>query len=612
MSDYSKYVPGRQDMPYAPPRAGGPWQPPKVPSPAPQAPAQTPNGTQLMAAVVVPPWGQPPAPLAGLGAQPPRPGQTSAPHHAPTATSPYGRAPMAASHQRQAPAPAPYAPPAPHAPPAPYAPPAPHAPPAPYAPPAPDAPPAPYAQSAPYAPPAPHGQPAPYAPPTPHGQPAPYAPPTPHGQPAPYAPPAPCAPLAPYLPPAPYAPLAPYVPPAPYAPTPSRHEAPTFAHDAPVPPPQAVGQAEAGAIDAVPTRQAAPGCAHAYPVAVRTPGVIAATKLAFKTLPYALFRFGQASLFSLASALLLCLGIGLTVLLVNYVHIAVGGVALIALGLALAHWWSPFVEHKLFATSCGHVALLTELITKGQIGNGRQGMFAFGRELAATRLGDIETVWTVYGTINDALQRVSNLLHFVDDLLPIDLGPVKRVLHRVVRWAAPYVEGVIVSYGLARGDRDFVHAGADGLCYSLQNAASLFKTALGVLVLEHLVMLPARAAALLVFVPGVFYATYAGLGGDVAALRTFQQAAFTTYDLVLFLGAIFVGIFLGGAFSHLAVKAFKEAFVKPALLTMVMVKFHVAIENQPLDVGLKERTIKANEGLAKLDDLRASLRRAGV
>jgi hypothetical protein len=430
------------------------------------------------------------------------------------------------------------------------------------------------------------------------------------------------APLAHHQAQAPVAPSRDYAPPPQNA-SPAQQQAHAVQGYAP-PPQQALGAN--GAWQQGPAQHQAPaaghagqarpqspvaGCAHAYPLTVRKAGLIAATKLSFKTLPYALFRFGQASLFAGVGALQLCVIAGLAYALVTFVHPIAGGVVVLAGLLAWALLWLPFVEHKMFASWCGHVAILTELVTKGAVGNGSQGMFAFGRELAATRLGDIETVWEVYRTINRSLRRLGNLLNFADDLLPIDLGPVKRLVHRVVSWAAPYVEGVIVSYGLARGDRDFQAAGADGLCYGVQNAKSLFKTALGVLLLEQVALLPAWVASLALFVPGLFYVTYVAAGGDVSALLDGNAAAIQR-DMLPFIAAAGVGGLVGGAFSLLAVKTVKEAFVKPTLLTMVMVKFHVAIENQPLDPSVRARVLDANSGLTKLDGARAMLRRAGV
>jgi hypothetical protein len=586
MSIPSKYVPGPQAMPFAAPNFGASWQQPSG------APPQAPNGTQMMTAT---PWGQPPAAPGGAPWQgqappiPPNGGAWQGGAYGNAAEMPRAAAAPVAADPAWPQAPAPRFPQGsqPHygSPPAtqqPHAPPAaqqPHAPPA--------------AQQ-PYAPHAAQHYGAPPAAPaygSPPAAPAYGAPPAAQH----YAPP-PAAQA--YGPPAaqPYGP-----PPAaqPYGPPPA---APAYGA------PPAAGHAGPGVAQAP---SAVAGCAHNYPLAVRTTGLIAATKLSLKTLSYALFRFGYSSLFAALGMLQLCVVGGLAYVLSTYVHLFAGAAVMLVGLLAFALVWWPFVERKMFATWCGHIAILTELITKGQINNGGRGMFAFGRELVAARLGELETLWDANRAINKALRRMSNVLNFADDLLPIDLGPVKRLLGRVVAWVAPYVEGVIVSYGLARGDRDFKAAGADGLCYSAQNAKSLFKTAFGVLVLEQVALLPVWVAALVTFVPGAFYVAFAATGGDVGVLLNANAAAIQN-DMLLLLAAACVGLVVGGVFSLLAVKTVKEAFVKPTLLTMVMLKFHAAIENQPLDQGVKARVLDANAGLAQLDGARAMLRRAGV
>jgi hypothetical protein len=61
---------------------------------------------------------------------------------------------------------------------------------------------------------------------------------------------------------------------------------------------------------------------------------------------------------------------------------------------------------------------------------------------------------------------------------------------------------------------------------------------------------------------------------------------------------------VGGLFAYLTVKTVRESFIKPLLITMVMVKFHVAIENQPLEPGIKDKVLGADSGLSALDKLR--------
>lgn len=393
------------------------------------------------------------------------------------------------------------------------------------------------------------------------------------------------------------------VPAVPYGQAPAQPYA-----EPPQQPPAPQGYASAAqpgpaATSAAPKKSPAAGCLHAYPVAVRTPGFFAALKLSFKAFPYALFRFLHWCLFSTVSAIMLALILGVGTALTVYVQKWVGVGVLLGGVIAWGFLWLPFMERKTFATQCGHIAILTELITQGRIGNGQKGMFAFGNELVAQRLGALETIYDVYRIINRAVRKLTNVLNFADRLLPVDLGPVKRVVYRIIGWAAPYVTSVVLSYGIARDDEDFGAAGMDGLCYSAQNAKGLLKTAIGVVLLEQLLVLPWWLVSLAAFVPGVFYVVFSAMGGDFAALQA-NAAEFAKAEPITFLAAAAAGLVVGGLFAYLTVKTVRESFIKPMLVTMVMVKFHVAIENQPLEPGIKDKVLGADSALSGLDKLR--------
>ena len=322
-------------------------------------------------------------------------------------------------------------------------------------------------------------------------------------------------------------------------------------------------------------------------------------KLSFKVFPYALFRFLQGALFSTISAVLLGIIITLTAVLTMYVHQYAGAGVFVVAILAWVMLWLPFAERKVFGAKCGHIAVLTELITNGQIGNGGESMFAYGKRLVDTRIGSLDTVWDVYNAIRRSVRKLTRVLNFADDLLPFDISALKRAIHRIVDWASPYVTAVVISYGLARGDEDFAEAGMDGLCYSVQNAKSVFKSAIGAVITGTLLMLPTWLFALAAFIPGMFLLTLTIMGGDVAAVQV-DAFAYAKAAPIPFLSAVVAGLLLGYLFAWLTAKTIKESFVNPIMITMVMLKFHVATENQALDPSWKQRVMGADDGLGKL------------
>jgi hypothetical protein len=356
-----------------------------------------------------------------------------------------------------------------------------------------------------------------------------------------------------------------------------------------------------GSNRSAPTRNVPPGCPHVYPVAVTRTGLGSGLQLAQKTLPYAWFRYVEGLFLSAITFAVLTVVIGVTVVLYVYVHEYAGGAAFIAGMLALIFLVLPFIDQQTFLSHCGHIAVLTNSITHGDVGNGQQRMFKFGRDTASRSLGELDTIREVHGAIRAATRNLLRTLNVLDAWLPIDLGVVKRLVHRVVNWATPYVDAVVLSYGIARGDRDFAKAGLDGLCYSLQNATSVLKTAIGAFVVEKLILTPLWLAIAV----GAGVATLVSVlqfGGAGTAPLLDNPRAFFQQQPLLGLGAVAAGLTIGALVAHLVVKTVSDAFVRPMLTAMVLVKFHVTVQGQALDAELQSRIIDANDGLSNLSD----------
>ncbi|MEM9453846.1 MAG: hypothetical protein AAGF11_06680 [Myxococcota bacterium] len=298
--------------------------------------------------------------------------------------------------------------------------------------------------------------------------------------------------------------------------------------------------------------------------------------------------------------------VGLGAWLTVAVHKWVGVVVLFGCLIPFALLWLPFVDRKTFGTKCGHIGLLTELITKGEIGNGSQGLFAYARQIVQTRLGDLSTLHDVHRATRRTLRQTTKLLDTLDDLLPIDISAVKSVIYRLVRGTNRYLDAVVLSYGFARGDRNLIDAAIDGIGYCAQNSRAMFRTAIGVMVLDKVLMIPVWTGAVVTAIPGVFAVTYAAQGGSLTALSTNTAAVIKAAPLPFVIAAA-AAVLVGGLLAALAVRTVRESLVQPVLLTMVMLRFHSMVAGQPLDPRWAERIRGAGDGLSTLDGLRRTL-----
>ncbi len=126
----------------------------------------------------------------------------------------------------------------------------------------------------------------------------------------------------------------------------------------------------------------------------------------------------------------------------------------------------------------------------------------------------------------------------------------------ILRAATRYLDKVILSYNLARGDVEPWRGAREGMVYYAQNAVPILKTAVWIVILERVLtvvlwlLLLTPAAAITWMLP--------------RAVR--ESAGIVT---------ILVAAILAGPL--------RAAFLKPLFLIMMMVRFHALIENQPIN-----------------------------
>jgi hypothetical protein len=295
---------------------------------------------------------------------------------------------------------------------------------------------------------------------------------------------------------------------------------------------------------------------HSYPLAVSDAGMGTALSLMTRTLPYALARFGVL--------------VGASVLLTLWVLVTIAGAVFLAERVPLLAYiwvfigflvpgyaWKLFIRYGLYLLKAGHIAVLTELITVGQVqGHAGEpgGMFAHGKRVVTERFGEVNAMFALDALIKGVVLTFNRTLDWVASILPIPgMASLTNLVNLVLRATTSYVDETIFSYSLARGDDNRFRSARDGLVYYAQNAEVVLKTGAYIVVLDIIL---SAAAWVLCLLPAGLLAYLLPPGG--------------TGQLAIIALAVLVGFNVRAAFLH------------PFFLIMVMIKFHLTVRGQAI------------------------------
>ncbi len=314
-----------------------------------------------------------------------------------------------------------------------------------------------------------------------------------------------------------------------------------------------------------------PAVRHSYPVAIEKADLSTALGLLMQTLPYALVRLGILLGCTVAAIVWWLVAVSGAAFLGNHIGGPAGLVWLGLCAVAVGSVWRFFLRYVLYMAKCGHIAVLTELVTHGKIGNGNEGMFAYGRRVVTEHFAEVNVLFALDQLVKGVVNAFNRTLDWVASLLPMPgLDGLLKIVNAIVRAATSYVDETLFSYSLARGGNPWECA-KDGLIYYCQNSREVLKTAVWVVVLDKVLTFVAWIVCL---APGFFIASR--VQGNAAAL------------------AFGVGLLLA--------LNLRSAFLKPLFLIMVMTKFHVSVRNQAIDATWDARLGTASDKFRQIAD----------
>jgi hypothetical protein len=257
-------------------------------------------------------------------------------------------------------------------------------------------------------------------------------------------------------------------------------------------------------------------------------------------------------------------------------RIPIVGLVWMLVVLGGAGWfWRAILRYTLYMLKAAHIAVLTELVTKGEVGNGQQSMFSYGKEVVKERFGEINALFALDILVAGVVGAFNRTLDWVSSLLPVPgLDSITGVVKAVLRASTTYIDETILSYNLARGDDNVFRSSKDGLIYYAQNAKEVLKTGVFVVVLEKV---------LTVLIWAVMLAPAFGMSYFLPQTGPF--AFFTVFIISCLLAA-----------------NVRSAFLKPLFLTMVMIKFHTQIQNQAINETWDARLESASDKFRELKE----------
>lgn len=316
-----------------------------------------------------------------------------------------------------------------------------------------------------------------------------------------------------------------------------------------------------------------PGTLQGYPLAVRRSGFFSAADLMARSLPYALIRFLVLLVYATIAFAWLAMTIGGAFWIGSHYTTTLGVVWFLSWLAAAGALWFLLVQYALHLIECGHVAVLTELVTRGSIGNGAETMFSYGKRIVLERFGEVNALFAFNVLVRAVIAAVNSSVSALLSLAAVPgLGSLDLLIDWLLSGPTRYIDKVIFSYSLARSDESAWASARNGLVYYGQNAGPVFRQALWIFCLD---------VALTVLL-------WLALLVPAGAIAFF----------LLPTSVVGIGFLMTIATAILLAIAIRGAFLKPIFMIMMIVRFHGLVEHQPVN----------QEWVARLDRISAKFR----
>ncbi len=229
-------------------------------------------------------------------------------------------------------------------------------------------------------------------------------------------------------------------------------------------------------------------------------------------------------------------------------------------------------RYMLYLISAGHVAVITEVMQNKSLPGG-QGQIEYGKQVVTGLFKEISVLFAVDQLVNGTIRGFNRTVVRVADILPIPgLDSVAKFAGMIVNYAVTYVDETILSFNLARKDKNIWESAKTGVVLYAQNWKPILANAAGLAVINLVGLVVLIVILLIPF-------------GALAALTANQ----TLKAIWLFL-AITLGYGL------------KVSIINPFCLISTIITYNRSIEGQQPNAEWEGKLEQASDKFRQLKD----------
>lgn len=231
-------------------------------------------------------------------------------------------------------------------------------------------------------------------------------------------------------------------------------------------------------------------------------------------------------------------------------------------------------EYVLYLLQAGHIALITEIVEKGQLPPGIS-QTAWARERVMHYFKEISVLALVDQLVKGIINALNRTLFNVMTVLPIPgLEGLARIAQRIVHYSLTYIDESVIAYTFKTGNENVFEAAKSGVIVYCQSWKTLLKNAVALTLLSYVFVILATVVFMI----------------PLGAIALTLPASWGTGKFVLFLLALFLGI------------SAKWILFDPIACTSTLLAFLKEAETTPPDPAWEARIEAVSDQFRMLKD----------